>query len=477
MKHLRWSALLAALMLLIWGGTLTHAQSGNVWDAVYFNNQTLSGSPVLQRSESAINYNWGVSSPDNGDEVPVDGFSARWTTTAFFNTGRYRFVGQADDGLRIFVDGDLKVDTFDNGNPPGTEAIADVDLGFGDHTIRVEYREAIGSAFISVDWIPLVQAPQGFIVNDNPSDGTWFAQYYDNRTLSGEPIFSLNETTITSNWGTGSPGTGIPVDGFSARWTQTRFFNGGTYRLNVSVDDGIRIVINGNTVVNQFTGGSKVITDNISISGGTNTIVIEYFEDFGPAYLIFSLIPANLAPALQPETSFDPNAYIEVITSRLNVRSSPQITEDNVITLVYLGERYPLLGRTENSLWWQIQLDGNRTGWVSSQYVVPRNTANVNVTGAPPDESAAPAVAVQAPQVPGATGFTLRATANVNIRNGPSAATQRLGILPNNQRADILGRSINGQYWLINYNGIVGWVAGGFIAIPATINLNAIPVL
>src|SRR4030042_213334 len=47
------------------------------WQASYYNNKTLSGSPVLVRNESDLNSDWGSSSPD--PSVNADSFSARWT--------------------------------------------------------------------------------------------------------------------------------------------------------------------------------------------------------------------------------------------------------------------------------------------------------------------------------------------------------------------------------------------------------------
>ena len=47
--------------------------------AEYFDNSTLSGAPVLTRSDDAIDFDWGEGAPGPG--VPSDRFSARWTRT------------------------------------------------------------------------------------------------------------------------------------------------------------------------------------------------------------------------------------------------------------------------------------------------------------------------------------------------------------------------------------------------------------
>lgn len=69
----------------------------------YFNNTTLSGTAVLNRTE-AIDFNWGTGSPGTG--VAANNFSVRWTGTILAGTsGAYRFQTQSDDGVRVRVNG------------------------------------------------------------------------------------------------------------------------------------------------------------------------------------------------------------------------------------------------------------------------------------------------------------------------------------------------------------------------------------
>jgi hypothetical protein len=56
-------------------------RSGYNWQASYWNNTTLSGSPVLVRSEANLNHDWGTGSPD--PSVNADRFSARWIRVFF----------------------------------------------------------------------------------------------------------------------------------------------------------------------------------------------------------------------------------------------------------------------------------------------------------------------------------------------------------------------------------------------------------
>src|SRR5687767_11997280 len=75
------------------------------WQASYWNNTTLTGTAAVQRAEVTINYNWGGGSPVTG--INSDEFSARWTKYIDEPAGSYRFTATSDDGVRVWLDGDL----------------------------------------------------------------------------------------------------------------------------------------------------------------------------------------------------------------------------------------------------------------------------------------------------------------------------------------------------------------------------------
>jgi|GEM_PF-1077339 len=123
----------------------------NSFQAEYFNNISLSGNPVLNRIENNINYDWGAGSPGNG--IGNDNFSARWTGVFNFDAGSYSFHASVDDGMRIYVDGNLIHNTWTS-RTQGTEyTTPPVSLSKGDHKIQVEYYEAGGLAIAKVNWI------------------------------------------------------------------------------------------------------------------------------------------------------------------------------------------------------------------------------------------------------------------------------------------------------------------------------------
>ena len=115
--------------------------------AEYRNNTDLSGAPVLSRCESAINHAWAGNRPGPG--VNADNFSARWTGQFAFAGGTYAFSSTTDDGVRLYVDGSLLIDGWQD--RPVTRT-ASKSLAPGTHAVKVEYYEHTGDATAQVSW-------------------------------------------------------------------------------------------------------------------------------------------------------------------------------------------------------------------------------------------------------------------------------------------------------------------------------------
>ncbi|NIN69179.1 MAG: hypothetical protein GTO63_31735 [Anaerolineae bacterium] len=204
-------ALSAALIVLLALTGATFAQgpspqhSAPTWEASYWNNNGLSGPPVLQRSEANLDYNWGSGSPD--PVIHADGFSARWTRYLDLAAGTYRFTATSDDGIRVYVDGSPIINEwYDH---PAKTVSADKALAAGHHLVVVEFCENTGDAVARLSWAPV------------ETINKWRGEYFVNQSLSGAPALVRDESQINFMWGSGSPAPGIiGSDGFSVRWTR-----------------------------------------------------------------------------------------------------------------------------------------------------------------------------------------------------------------------------------------------------------------
>ena len=72
--------------------------------------ETCRENPALVRNDQTLNFDWETAAPS--DNLPADGFSARWTRDQRFEPGRYRFRIRADDGVRFYVDDTLVIDEW-----------------------------------------------------------------------------------------------------------------------------------------------------------------------------------------------------------------------------------------------------------------------------------------------------------------------------------------------------------------------------
>ena len=114
---------------------------------------------------------------------------------------------------------------------------------------------------------------------------TWRAEYYDNASLSGAPKVVTYVNPLSLDFGLGAPGPEIPVDRFSARFTDSRHLDEGTYLFLINVDDGARVWLDGQLIIDAWDLGrkenvkAKVYVDRT----GDHEIQVAYFENTGYA--------------------------------------------------------------------------------------------------------------------------------------------------------------------------------------------------
>ncbi|KPV54233.1 hypothetical protein SE17_05000 [Kouleothrix aurantiaca] len=205
--------------------------------------------------------------------APADGFSVRWTRTLNLAAGTYRFVTYTDDGARLKVDGQTVIDRFVAQSP--TEWQADVTLTAGDHVIVMEYFEGVGDALARLSYST---------IQTDVSPGVWKGEYFTNPNLSGSPLLVRGDPTIDFDWGAGSPAANFPTNSFSVRWSRTLTLSAGSYRFATYTDDGVRLKIDGATVIDHFSSQSPTYYEYAAdLAAGNHTVVMEYFEGFGNA--------------------------------------------------------------------------------------------------------------------------------------------------------------------------------------------------
>ncbi|MFZ2149459.1 MAG: PA14 domain-containing protein [Sedimentisphaerales bacterium] len=114
------------------------------------------------------------------------------------------------------------------------------------------------------------------------------AEYFNNTTLSGEPVLTRLDPEINFNWGNAdepgrnSPDASINVDNFSARWSgELEVDLTDTYTFQITANNGFRLWLDGKPIIDFWNNGttSNRLSEPIELIGGdTHSIRMEYFE-------------------------------------------------------------------------------------------------------------------------------------------------------------------------------------------------------
>jgi hypothetical protein len=182
------------------------------------------------------------------------------------------------------------------------------------------------------------------------------ASYFDNLNFTGTTK-SLVSPTVNFDWGTEAPVPGIGADTFSVRWEGTvTAISPGNYQFQTNSDDGVRLWINGNLVINNWTNHTATLNTSSSISlgaGQTVPIKMEYYDNRGaataklswkrPGQSSFQIIPeTQLSPTLSrpalihfDATHFSSSRAQSVVDNLALVKSRPF---DGIVISSYAGD-------------------------------------------------------------------------------------------------------------------------------------------
>ncbi|MGB3532201.1 MAG: PA14 domain-containing protein [Microcoleaceae cyanobacterium] len=262
-----------------------------------------------------IDKNWGRGR-EAGIPISSDNFSDRWTTTRYFEEpGVYEFDSKSDDGIRVWVDDKLVIDKWKDQGFATNKALVSLDKGY--HQIRVEHYENKLSSALKFDWKKVAGEPiSTYRTFDDSSDTIddkisgwlepWTVEYFNNSNLQGAPVLTRTETPkryvesgwgwrfgipilnkgFDSDWGTGRPDASVNSDKFSSRMTTHRYLKGGTYKFNLKGDDGVRLYINGEKVIDRWENPPfrTPHEEEIVLPEGLHRIEVEHSEEYGGAY-------------------------------------------------------------------------------------------------------------------------------------------------------------------------------------------------
>lgn len=144
--------------------------------------------------------------------------------------------------------------------------------------------------------------PSKYLFTPDEGQNGLKGEYFNNRNVEGTPVLTRIDNQLEFDW-PWSPGTGVTDDDFSIRWTgfikSDKAFDGW---LGLSSDDGIRMWIDDQLVIDNWTkGATSIVTTPKNIEAGKKYKVrIEMWEGgWGArAHLRWNLEKVNFQPAI-----------------------------------------------------------------------------------------------------------------------------------------------------------------------------------
>lgn len=275
-----------------------------IWFGSFYANRDLDDPVVYQNNYPALNINWRNAAPGPG--VPNSNWSAVFLRNENFPTNdNYEFTISADNGVRVYIDG---TPVFNEWFVTGYRTkVFSASISRGVHQIRVEYFHATGQAALALSW------KVGYTA--------WVGRYYNSNNFSGPVVLKRDDLCNTTspcdpyaidfNWGFGSPDPSITPDNFSIAWERTINLPAGTYRFYADVDDGIRAIVDGQTIFDNLGPGAKDgLVKDVTIGNGNHFFQVQYTEFTGQARIRFrwepvippTPTPTNTSPATNTPT-------------------------------------------------------------------------------------------------------------------------------------------------------------------------------
>jgi beta-glucosidase len=128
-------------------------------------------------------------------------------------------------------------------------------------------------------------------VSSTSSDNGLKGEYYNNKDLSGIPVATQTDKRIGFEWTMGSGVSGVNKNNFSVKWTgELRPTETATYEFIVSGDDGYRLFINNEKVIDEYAEGAfreRKYSKSL-VAGQKYAIRLEYFQAGGGASVDFA---------------------------------------------------------------------------------------------------------------------------------------------------------------------------------------------
>ncbi|MBN1508385.1 MAG: hypothetical protein JW955_16165 [Sedimentisphaerales bacterium] len=171
-----------------------------------------------------------------------------------------------------------------------------------------------------------------------PGTGGIKAEYFNNISLIGAPFLTQIETSIDHTWADGTGPTAGVTDNFSIRWTaDLEIAVPDTYTFIPNTDDGVRLYLNDQLIVDSWIGKSASDTPSnpMWLDVGIYSLRMDYYEATGGASAQLYWEGKTLARELLQAGPLQPPVRAKPINPKDNDVNVPQ----NITLMWSTGEK------------------------------------------------------------------------------------------------------------------------------------------
>lgn len=204
------------------------------------------------------------------------------------------------------------------------------------------------------------------------------ASYYDNKTLSGDPVAVAIDSIIDHQFHLGAPYPGLPEEGFGILWEgYIQPYRSGWYQLTLFADDGIYVEVNNEVLIDNLTGGAHHESGPVYLERGRlHPIRIEFYDEAWGSYIHLRWSSEHFAEEVIPSAQLYPSDYFEGSTE------PDQFVIENLTKDVLL---LTMLSRQETAYQMQIVgVNGRILEERNVPFTIGENLIEFNVESLPP---------------------------------------------------------------------------------------------
>lgn len=299
------------------------------------------------------------------DACPADGLRARFSRSVHFPGGVYTFGLGYEGDARLRIDGETVVDGWG-----GAKQHYQADeLEVGHHHVVVEVLHDGDAAPLTAVW----WGPGFEMRRETQEPGSWYAEYWGNQDLWWDPVVAVREGEghLENYWFGGAPADGLPADHFSSRFQRTVLLDGGQWRFSLFADDGVRMWIDDQLIVDEWQDQVTEFAPVVSLGSGDHVLRVEHYENLGYAKvgLEWQHVSEDVVPAgrvTQPPSG----SVIEACPILLEAQVDDRIDAvDRVEFHAYFDGEWRHLGDDSAppyELLWDCERVSNQTAWLTT---------------------------------------------------------------------------------------------------------------